>query len=84
MKGNIDIDKPINHIDPKSINELNRIIIETGAKVVISSTWRKQYNLNELRVLFSKAGFVGEILGVTRVIIGNILTHHLIIHQVLI
>lgn len=76
MKGNIDIDKPINHIDPKSINELNRIIIETGAKVVISSTWRKQYNLNELRVLFSKVGFVGEILDVTRVIMGNILTHN--------
>lgn len=52
-------------IDPKAVAILNRIISETGADVVISSTWRILSTLGELREFLEQAGFRGNILGVT-------------------
>jgi hypothetical protein len=52
-------------IDPQAIVLLNEIIEATGVKVVISSTWRKNYTLQELRAGLSSRGFSGEIIGVT-------------------
>lgn len=44
---------------------LNHIIEKTGAKVVISSTWRKSHSVQELQELLEKVGFIGEIIGRT-------------------
>ncbi len=52
-------------IDPQAIALLNEIIEATSAKVVISSTWRKNHTLEELRAGLSSRGFRGEIIGVT-------------------
>lgn len=52
-------------IDPISVSYLNQLIKETGAKVVISSTWRKLYAVEQLRALLGKHGFTGEIIDVT-------------------
>ena len=52
-------------IDPQAIVLLNEIIEATGAKIVISSTWRKNHTLEELRAGLSSRGFCGDIIDVT-------------------
>ena len=52
----------------KSISNLNEIIHFTGAKIVISSTWRVQHTLEELRNKFRKRGFRGEIIDKTNIL----------------
>lgn len=56
---------PDYEIDPGAIKQLNRIIAETEAKVVISSTWRHGRTIQELQTLLEKCGFVGEIISIT-------------------
>lgn len=52
-------------ISREKIALLNTLIEDTGAKVVISSTWRKLYTQIELEEIFKNFGFVGEIIGMT-------------------
>ena len=52
-------------LDPTAIERLNVIIDRTCAKVVISSTWRLLYPLQDLRARLKAAGFRGEILDCT-------------------
>jgi hypothetical protein len=51
--------------DKRSMKNLNHIIQKTGAKVVISSSWRFGWQLEELQRLFNYNGFCGEIIGTT-------------------
>lgn len=48
----------------KSKELLNRLITETNAKLVISSTWRSD-GIASLREIFRLEGIVGEIVGIT-------------------
>ena len=48
---------PMGHLDPLSISFLNKIVEETGCKIVISSTWRKFSTLSEIRGFLSQKGF---------------------------
>jgi hypothetical protein len=50
---------------PRSIELLNRLTDETGAKIVISSSWRKGRTLEELIELFRSVGVTGEVIGST-------------------
>lgn len=52
-------------LNPEMIVNLNRIILLTGAKVVISSTWRNGLEVEQLQRMFDKKGFKGEIIGKT-------------------
>lgn len=52
-------------LDPEAIGHLNRVIRETGAKVVVSSTWRKGRTVEELQQILDRNGFVGEVVGKT-------------------
>ena len=54
-------------IDPKSVENLNELIENTGAKVVISSTWRLGTEIETLQAILEKRGFVGEVIGKTPV-----------------
>jgi hypothetical protein len=56
---------PYSEFDPKSIEYLNDLIQETGAKVVVSSTWRLGRHRNDLQEILNKRGFTGEIIGIT-------------------
>lgn len=56
---------PQAEFDPESIKKLNYIIEKTGAKVVISSSWRHGRTLQELQNLLSSVGFNGEIIDFT-------------------
>lgn len=42
--------------DPVAVEQFNRILKETGAQVVISSTWRKFMSIVELKDWFEKSG----------------------------
>lgn len=53
--------------DVKAVNNLNIITRETGAKIVISSTWRKLYPTNILKKMFKIEGVEAEIVGETPV-----------------
>ena len=47
------------------VAQLNRIIDATGAKVVVSSTWRKHHPIPHLLGTLARAGFRGEIVSIT-------------------
>lgn len=52
--------------DPKTVDRFNRIVKETGAKVVVSSTWRMGRTVEELQQLLNDRGFIGvEVVGKT-------------------
>lgn len=56
---------PLYEFDPVSVANLNLIILETGAKVVISSTWRHGRSVEDLQSLLNQVGFIGEVIGKT-------------------
>lgn len=56
---------PVCEFDYKSIEILNYIIENTGAKVVVTSTWRLGRTLEELQGLLNQVGFIGEVIGKT-------------------
>ena len=49
--------------DSNCIKNLNKIIKQTNADVVISSAWRNNYTLDELQELLGNSGFIGKIVG---------------------
>ena len=55
----------VDDIDPKSIEYLNVLVNETGAKVVVSSTWRLSRVVKELQEILDRNGFQGEVIGKT-------------------
>jgi hypothetical protein len=59
------IPHPYNHFSPDLVDNLNRITKATGAKIVLSSTWRKNRTLEELRQLFVEVGIEGELIDKT-------------------
>lgn len=54
----------VGDIDPKSVGFLNELIKDTGAKVVISSTWRHG-GIEYCRKALEACGFEGDIIDVT-------------------
>ena len=52
-------------LDPFHIEVLNNIVDQTGALVVLSTSWRNAHTLNMLRAIFKVAGFNGFIVGDT-------------------
>lgn len=49
---------------PKTVAALNRITDETGAKIVVSSTWRLK-GLDVMRAILGDQGVTGEVIGLT-------------------
>lgn len=56
---------PVNQIDPRCVDRLNTIVKLTGAKVVISSSWRRLYDHESINSILVKHGFRGEVIGET-------------------
>lgn len=46
------------HIDPAALPHLDRILVESGAAVVVSSSWRECYSLEQLRAFLADRGMV--------------------------
>lgn len=53
------------HIDPSAVKLVNILVERSGAKVILSSTWRCKYSLTELNIMFQKRGATFQIDGVT-------------------
>ena len=54
----------MNQIDPNSVKNLNILCDETGAKIVISSTWRHS-GIEYCVDILTKCGLTGEIIDIT-------------------
>lgn len=52
-------------LDPEAVERLNRIIRESQARVVVSSTWRNNRTIEELQFQLADVGFLGEVVGKT-------------------
>lgn len=66
----LDIDGVLNDTTTNSISKklaefLNKITTGTRAKIVISSSWRNLYSLDELRLLLDEGGVTGDVIGKT-------------------
>lgn len=48
-----------------SVEMLNTLIKETGAKIVVSSSWRKGRTVQELRKMFRENGIKGQVIDKT-------------------
>lgn len=57
--------RPLESIDPAAVKRLNWIISATGAKLVISSSWRHGYKQVEFREILQSAGVRGEMIDFT-------------------
>jgi hypothetical protein len=55
-------------LDEDAVARLATLVARTGAVVVVSSTWRLGYSLEDLRRILAKHGFAEEVAGVTPVI----------------
>jgi hypothetical protein len=54
-------------VDPVAVKRLNRIIHKTGAKCVLSSSWRYQFqDVSELQTILVERGFEGELIDRTK------------------
>jgi len=54
-----------NQFDPESVEYLNSITDETGAKIVVSSSWRSGRTVDDLQKLFQSVGITGEVIDKT-------------------
>lgn len=54
--------------DKLAVSNLNEIIKNTGAKIVITSTWRIAYDLLKLKDIFEKQGIVGDVISTTPIL----------------
>lgn len=52
-------------IDPECVARLNALIAATGAKVVVSSTWRLCRTSEMLQVILNRNGFTGDVIDKT-------------------
>lgn len=53
------------HLDKDAVACVEKIAVATGAKVVISSTWRILNSLDKLKAILKDHGFTGEVIGKT-------------------
>ena len=51
-----------------TVEILNNLTDKTGAKIVVSSSWRKGKSIDELKKLFESVGITGEVVGKTPVL----------------
>ena len=52
-------------LSPRCVSALQRIIDTTGAKIVVSSTWRLYHGLDGMRAILAEAGLRVDVVGVT-------------------
>lgn len=62
------LEHPLSEIDPISVGFVSQIVEQTGAKVVVSSSWRLGRTVKELQDMLEQCGFTGEVIGTTPVL----------------
>jgi len=63
----VDFDDPKYQMDPDAVIRLNAICNQTGAHIVVSSTWRKAfiYYLDKLQDCIASYGITAQVIGMT-------------------
>jgi DNA-binding CsgD family transcriptional regulator len=56
---------PFDRLDPVAVARLDTLVRRSGARVVVSSTWRLQHSVQDLHRRLAELGFTGEVAGVT-------------------
>src|SRR6476620_3382199 len=56
---------PLSEICPKLVSNLNKLVEQTDAKIVVSSTWRHGRSIEELQSILDGVGFKGEVVDKT-------------------
>ena len=51
--------------DSKSVNNINYIVHYTRAKIVVSSAWRNNFSVQELKEIFKERGITAEVIDKT-------------------
>jgi hypothetical protein len=64
-------ERDLHIIDPVAVGLLNAVVEETGAVVVISSSWRITYEPSALGAMLKQRGFEGVVHGATPQLIGR-------------
>lgn len=59
------------HLDPKAILLFNDLVERSGCKVVLSSTWREKYTVDEMNNMLAGRGATFKIIDRTPKIIGK-------------
>lgn len=59
------VDKHKRNFDPRCIDLLNYLTDKTGAKLVVSSSWRNGRTVEELQQLFKTVGITGTVIDKT-------------------
>lgn len=57
-----DTSKPLSYFQPDCCARLQRILDATGAKVVISSSWRRMFSLDEIRGFLAESGVTADVI----------------------
>jgi hypothetical protein len=58
-------------LDPTAVARVNRIVERTGARVVVSSSWRLSDPVERIVAILRQHGFAGEVVGTTPVLAGS-------------
>lgn len=53
------------HLDPEAIRLVNLLVDKTGAEVILSSTWRNRYSIDEMNSMLAMRGATFKITGIT-------------------
>ena len=53
--------------NPKAVSNINLLISYTRAKIVVTSTWRTQFTLQQLKDIFRSNGIDGEVVDKTSI-----------------
>lgn len=61
----VDVPHGVRHIDPDAVFQLQRVVDATGARIVVSSTWRKLYSVQELSDMLAENGLMADVIDVT-------------------
>ena len=66
---NADIPKKVfdRNFSRKSVSNINYLIHWTNAKIVVTSTWRNNFSVEELKVIFKNQGILGDVVDKTGV-----------------
>jgi hypothetical protein len=65
-------ERDLDIIDAYAISLLDHVVHETGAQVVVTSSWRATYGLEALRSLLARRGFSGTVLDMTPQLVGRL------------
>lgn len=60
------------HLDPEAIKVFNELVEKSGAEVVLSSTWRARYSVDEMNEMLKERGATFKISAATPVLFGKL------------